>query len=194
MRSPTHSPRFPWYRRRPDVLALVIIVGLSALVALLIFGPLFLMVISSIFGLSGAGCSSNERVVLEEFSHYGDQQASPYSAEVSCNASYTTNATRDEILGHYDQQLRENGWEVIGVWAANPPQGIEVFGEQLSDISKAPEEGVRAGLGARRGDYTLGITYHPPGESPEFTSDKAGVLVEVTDEPTLPGGKGGFPK
>ena len=194
MCSPTHSSRIPWYRRRPDVLVLVIIVGLSALVALLIFGPLFLMVISSILGLGGAGCSSDERAVLEEFPHYGDQRVSPYSAEVSCNASYTTNATRDELLGHYDEQLRENGWEVIDVWAANPPRGIEVFGEQLSDISGAPEEGVRAGLGARRGDYTLGITYHPPGESPEFPSDQAGVLVEVTDEPAPPGGKGGFPK
>ena len=196
--SATHTPRNPWYRRRPDVFVLVGIVGVSALVALLIFGPLFLMVISSILGVGGAGCSSDERAVLEEFPHYTDQRLRPYSAEVSCNVRYTTSANREEVLGRYDQQLHENGWKVGGYWAANPPQCIEVFGEKLSDLEQAPEEGVRSGLEARRGDYSYVVEYYPPG-SPAAAAEagaseeEAMVIVGVTDEPGADG-KVGSPK
>ncbi len=67
---------------------------------------------------------------------------------------------------------------------------------------EAPE-GVRAGLGVRRGDYRCGVTYHPPEEDmaveanvpePELSGEEAFVLVEVTDEPEPPGGKNSFPK
>lgn len=179
--TPTRSLRSPWYRR----LGLLTLAGLLTLLVIGYLGVAWL-----IPELTGLGCSVGERRALKEISHYGDQQVRVYSAEVSCNASYTTSATRNELLGHYDEQLRQNEWEVFGFWAANPPQRIEFSGEKLSDISEAPEEGVRAGLGASRGDYSLGITYHPPGESPEYPADQAGVLVQVTDEPPPGGGKG----
>jgi len=175
----------PWYRRRLDMLVFSIVVGLCALLGLVLFGPVLL-----------GGCSTEERAVYEEFSHYGDRQLEPYSGEVSCNARYPTRASRDEILGYYDEQLRVNGWEVGGYWAADPPKGIEVFGEQLSDLSEAPES-VGGGLGARRGDYRYAVTYSPPGagdpgetpEGEEVSAEDAEVVVEVTNAPG-----GGFPK
>jgi hypothetical protein len=183
----------PWYRRRPDVLVFSIVVGPCALIGLLLLGPLFLMALDML--LLG-GCSAEERAVYEEFSHYGDRQIEPYSGEVSCNARYPTRASRDEVLGYYDEQLRKNGWEVGGYWAADPPKGIEVFGEHLSDLSEAPES-VGGGLGARRDGYRYGVTYSPPGsgdpgETPggeEVSAEDAEVVVEVNDEPG-----GGFPK
>ena len=191
----THTPPTPWCRRQS---------------ALIVSGLLFLLVVcffvaaEVIKGLTGVGCSSGERAVLEEFPHYGDQQLRPYSAEVSCNAHYTLRATRSEVLGHYDEQLRENGWKVGGYWAANPPQGIEVFGEKLSDLEEAPEERVRSGLAARRDEpsagrpYSYSVEYLPPG-SPAVAAegggseDEAMVMVSVTDEPGA-GGKVGSPK
>ncbi len=179
----------PWYRRRLDVLLFWIVVGLCALIGLvlllILFGPVLL-----------GGCSTEERAVYEEFSHYDDRRLEPYSGEVSCNARYPTRASRDEILSYYDEQLRENGWNVGGYWAADPPKGIEVFGEQLSDLSEAPES-VGGGLGARRGDYSYEVTYSPPGagdpgETPageKVSAEHAEVVVEVSDAPG-----GGFPK
>lgn len=57
---------------------------------------------------------------MEEFSHYGDRQIELYYGEVSCNVHYTLLATRSEVLGCYDECLRENGWEVGGYWTAKP--------------------------------------------------------------------------
>jgi hypothetical protein len=136
----------PWYRRGLDMLVFSMVVGLCALVGLVLLGGPALL----------GGCSTEERAVYEEFPHYGDRQLKPYSGEVSCNVRYPTRASRDEILGYYDEQLRVNGWEVGGYWAADPPKGIEVFGEQLSDLSEAPES-VGGGIGARRDDYSTGF-------------------------------------
>ena len=190
--APTRAPSPP-LGRRGLMLALAIVVWMFVL---------FIGAWWSIRELTGIGCSSGERAAINEFPHYGDSQAEPYSGEVSCNAKYVTDATRDEVLGYYEDRLLENDWEILGVWAADPPKGIEFFGERLSDVSEAPEE-VRAGLGARQGDYRYGVTYHPPEEGmaveadvpeSELSGDEAFVLVEVTDEPEPPGGKGSFPK
>ncbi len=180
MQPPTRPPASPWYRSRRGI---VIAAAPLVLVVLGVVGAWW-----GIRELTGIGCSSGERAAMEEFPHYGDRWIRPYSGEVSCNARYTTDGTREQVLGYYDERLRENGWQVRSVWAADPPRGIEVFGEQPSDISEAPEW-VRSGLGARRGDYSYGVTYHPPGESPEESGEEAMVLVEVSDEPG-----GGFPK
>ncbi len=189
-----HTPRTPWYRRYLGLIVLGVVVGLSIL-----FLALAHFVVPSVLGLLSGGCSSGGgQAVLEEFPHYTDQRLSPYSAEVSCNVRYTTSASRDELLGYYDEQLHENGWKVGGYWAANPPQGIEVFGEQLTDLAEAPEEGVRSGLEARRGDYSYVVEYYPPG-SPAASAEAGGsdeealVIVGVTDDPGA-GGKVGSPK
>jgi hypothetical protein len=134
-------------------------------------------VVSIVSSLVGGGCrSSGEQAILEEFPHYTDQQLRPYSAEVSCNLLYTASASREEVLGHYDEQLHENGWEVGGYWAANPPQGLE----------------------ARRGGYSYVVEYYPPG-SPAAAAEagaseeEAMVIVGVTDKPGADG-KVGAPK
>jgi hypothetical protein len=191
MLQPTYSSTTPWYRRRG-----VLILALLVLSPFIVWGGLK--------ELTGVGCSSGEQGVLNEFPHYSDQRIEAYSGEVSCNVRYPTKASREEVLGYYDRQLRENGWEVTEVWAANPPQGIEMAGKQLSDISEAPEEGVRSGLAARRDEpsagrpYSYSVEYYPPG-SPAVAAegggseDEAMVMVSVTDEPGA-GGKVGSPK
>ena len=194
MYSPIRSPRPPWYRRYPGLIVLGVSVGLSVLLLALAH-----FVVPIVSGLVGGVCrSSGEQAVLEEFHHYTDQQLRPYSAEVSCNVRYTASASREEVLGHYDEQLHKNGWEVGGYWAANPPQGIEVFGEKLSDLEQAPEEGVRSGLEARRGDYSYVVEYYPPGSAAAAaeagaSEEEAMVIVGVTDEPGADG-KVGAPK
>jgi hypothetical protein len=173
-----HTPYTPWARRRRFLIA-------AGLLTLLVLGYLWMawfLPERTVFG-----CSHGERAVLEEFPHYGDQQqVRTHSAEVSCVASYTLRVTRSEVLSYYDERLRENGWEVGGYWAANPPQGIEVFGEKLSDLEETPEEGVRSGLEARRDDYSYAVEYYPPG-SPASSAeaggseDEAMIVVSVTD-------------
>ncbi len=186
--STTHTHPTPWYRRYPGLIVLGVAVVLSTLVLALAH-----FVVPVVLGLLGGGCSSGEQAVLEEFPHYTDQRLRPYSAEVSCNVRYTVSASREEVLGHYDEQLHENGWKVGGYWAANPPQGIEVFGEKLADLAEAPEEGVRSGLEARRDDYGYVVEYYPPG-SPAASAEagasdeEAMVIVGVTKGPVA-GGK-----
>ncbi len=181
----THTPSTPWYHRRSVLIA-------AGLLALLVLGYVLIP------EATGWGCSSSERAVLEEFPHYSDSRLRTYSAEVSCNARYALRATRSELLGYYDERLHENGWEVGGYWAANPPQGIGVYAEQLSDLEEAPEEGVRSGLEARRGDYSYNVEYYPPGSPAVLaeaggSEDEAMVVVSVTDEPGAGGkvGEGG---
>ncbi len=174
-----------------------------AMTLVIVVGALVLLIGAwwAIEEITGIGCDSGERAAIEEFPHYGDRRIEPYSGEVSCNVRYPTRASRDEILGYYDERLRENGWEVGGFWAADPPKGIEFFGERLSDVSEAPES-VGGGLGARRDGYRYAVAYSPPGtgdpgETPageEVSAEDAEVVVEVNDEPEPPGGKGGFPK
>src|SRR5215207_2386898 len=184
-----HTPHTPWSRPRSFLIA-------AGLLPLLVLG--YLWVAWFLPERTVLGCSRGERAVLEEFPHYGDQQqVRTHSAEVSCIASYTLRVTRNEVLSYYEERLRENGWEVGGYWAANPPQGIEVFGEELSDLEEAPEEapeeGVRSGLEARRDDYNYAVEYYPPG-SPAASAevggseDEAMIVVSVTDAPGA-GGK-----
>ncbi len=173
-----HTPHTTWARRR----RFLIVVGLLTLLILGYLWMAWFLPERTVFG-----CSRGERAVLEEFPHYvAQQQVRTHSAEVSCVASYTLRVTRSEVLSYYDERLRENGWEVGGYWAANPPQGIEVFGEKLSDLEETPEEGVRSGLEARRDDYSYAVEYYPPG-SPAVSAEAGGseneamIVVSVTD-------------
>lgn len=195
MRPSTRSPGSPWYRR-PHVLALMAMAGAAVLLALLLFVP---WVLGALGVLSLGGCSEEERAVLKEFPHYDDrQEIEPYPGEETCNARYPTRAGRDEVLAYYAQQLRENDWEVMEFWVADPPAGILLFGERLSEVSGAPES-VDGGLGARRGEYRFGVTYRAPGtedpeqaEGEEASVEDAWVIVQVTDEPGQE--EDGYPK
>ena len=165
MEEPPVRSSGPWYRRRPDVLVFVIIVGLSALVVLSFLGLFFLMAMSPILGLGGAGCSSNERAVIEEFPHYGDQRFTAFSGEVSCHVRYATHASRDEVLTYYDEQLRENGWEArwgFGFFtAADPKTKDKTGGERPSELPM----GWAGGLDVCRGGYSYTVEYWPPPEA-----------------------------
>ena len=171
----------------------IVLLGVLVLLGLLLVALMGLLALQMWYG----GCSDEGKATVEEFPHYGDRRIEPYSGEVSCNVRYPTEASRGEVLAYYEEQLRENGWEVMGFWAADPPKGIELYGKDLSDVSGAPESG-GGGLGAQRGEYHYRVTYEPPGtgdaggETPageEVSAEDAQVVVEVTDEPG-----GDFPK
>ena len=142
----------------------MVIVGLSTLVVLLFLGAFFFMPISFILGLGGAGCGNDERAVLEEFPHYGDQQFTPFSGEVSCHVRYATDASRDEVLIYYEEQLREHGWEAMWPFgffsAADPKTKDKTGGERLSDLP----EGWAGEVRVCRGGYGYGVEYWPPPE------------------------------
>jgi hypothetical protein len=161
----------------------IVLLGVAALAGLLLVVLVGLLALQML--LFGGGCSDEARAILEEFPHYGERRIEPYPGEVTCNVRYPTAASREEILGYYDEQLRENGWEV------GPPRDLEVHGENQSDISGTPEL-ASGGLGAQRDGYRYGVTYFPPGtgdpggETPageEVSAEDAEVVVEVTDEP-----------
>ncbi len=147
------------------------------------------------------GCSSSEQTVMEEFPHYGNQRFEPFSGEVECIVRYTTNASRDEVLTHYEERLRENGWEAMWAFglftAADPKTKDKTGGERLSDLPA----GWAGGIAACRGGYRYLVEYWPPPE-PEgkqknaderFSSggypvsgDKAVVDVGVSDDQGAP--------
>ena len=130
----------------------IVLLGVLALGGLLLVALVGLLALQVWFG----GCSDEGKAIVEEFPHYGDRRIEPYSGEASCNVRYPTEASREEVLAYYEEQLRENGWEVMGFWAADPPKGIEHYGEDLSDVSGAPES-VGGGLGSSEGNTTTGL-------------------------------------
>src|SRR5918992_6078815 len=104
----------------------VVLLGVAALAGLLLVVLLGLLALQML--VFGGGCSDEARAILEEFPHYGDRRIEPYPGEASCNVRYPTAARREEVLGYYEEQLRENGWEV------GPLKELEVHGEDQSDI------------------------------------------------------------
>ncbi len=166
---------------RSNILKIVLL-GVAALAGLLLVVLVGLLALQML--LFGGGCSDEARAILEEFPHYGGRRIEPYPGEASCNVRYPTDASREEVLGYYEKQLRENGWEV------GPPKELEIHGEDQSDVSGAPEL-AGGGLGAQRDGYGYGVTYSPPGtgdpgETPageEVSAEDGEVVVEVTDEP-----------
>ena len=58
-------------------------------------------------------CSSDERVVYEEFPQYGGLRVEPTgNPEVSsCAAYYRTPDSEEEVFAYFEERLEENGWE-----------------------------------------------------------------------------------
>ena len=74
-----------------------------------------------VFYLSWSACLGGERAALEEFPHYADPQSGPSPLQGSCEVRYTTEASRKEVLGYYDERLRQNGWNVLGYMTVYRP-------------------------------------------------------------------------
>ncbi len=152
--------------------------GLLALAALIFIGSYVLS------GLSD--CSGTERAIVEEYPHYGDRRIATYPWTFSCSVSYTTKASRKEVLGYYDDQLRQHGWEVLGFQTIYLPKGMaerEAAGKRLSDLWELPES---AGgiLVARRDGYSYWVSYEVPNkEDPDLPDDKALIRVSTNDHP-----------
>jgi hypothetical protein len=154
----------------------------AGLLALLILG---FVTVGGVKGLTGVGCSSSERAVLEEFPHYGDQWFEPYSAEASCVVRYAIDANADEVLGHYDKRWHENGWEKADLPEADlPPSGAEYHfacrNPYTYRVEYTPPSWFTAGERFSPGGYPEGQAENQVFETPTKV-EQAVVDVEVSD-------------
>jgi len=158
------------------------------LAAMVAVGLLIIFVGGSVFYLSWSACLGGERSALTEFPHYADPERGPSPLMGTCEVRYTTQASRREVLGYYDQRLRKEGWNVLGYMTVyRPPRGMEMPVEQLSTLSEAPES-AGGSLTARRGPYNYWVSYEPPNkEDPDLPDDKALVMVSVMEKGGPPG-------
>ncbi len=155
------------------------------MVAVAIGGLLVLSVLAFVGGsylLSDlSDCSGQERAIVEEYPHYDDRRIATYPWTFSCSVRYTTDASRKEVLGYYDELLRQEGWEVMGVQTASGRRYVS--GKRLSDLWGLPQS---AGgiLVARRDGHSYWVGYEPPNtEDPDLPDDEALVRVSANDHP-----------
>jgi hypothetical protein len=135
-----------------------------------------------VFYLSWSACLGGERTALQEFRHYAAPESGPSPLMGTCQVRYTTKASRREVLGYYDERLRQNGWDVLG-YEAHHPRKREVGGEYdtLSGALKTPKS-AGAGLAARRNGYNYWVSYEPPSkEDPDLPDNRALVMVSVVE-------------
>lgn len=150
--------------------------------AVVAVGLLVVFVGGSVFYLSWSACLGGESATLTEFPHYADPQSGPSPLMGACEVRYTTQASRKEVLGHYDGRLRKNGWDVLGFQAYHPyKRGIGGEYDRLSDALKTPKSAV-ASLTARRDGYNYWVSYEPPNkEDPDLPDEKALVTAFVVE-------------
>jgi len=160
----------------------------ALLAAAVAVGLLVVFVGGSVFYLSWSACLGGERVALTEFPHYADPESGPSPLMGACEVRYTTQASRGEVLGYYDQRLRKNGWNVLGFQAYHPyKRGIGGEYDRLSDALKTPKSAV-ASLTARRDGYNYSVSYEPPNtKDPDLPDDKALVMASVIEKGGKPG-------
>lgn len=156
----------------------------ALLAAVVAVGLLIVFVGGSVFYLLWSACLGGERAALKEFPHYGNPQSNPYPGEASCNVRYTAEASRKEVLGYYDERLRQNGWEVLGFHTPYLPEGMketEATGKRLSDLWGLPQS-AGGTLVAHRDGYNYWVEYLPPSkEDPHVPEDKALVTASVVE-------------
>ncbi len=150
-------------------------------------GLVVLFVGGSVFYLSWSACLGGERAALKEFPHYAVPESGPRPLQGTCEVRYTTEASRKEVLGYYDERLRQHGWRVLGYDAYHPfKRGIGGEYDQLSDALETPKSAV-ASLAARRNGYNYWVSYEPPSKvNPDLPEGEALVRVYVR-EGGLPG-------
>jgi hypothetical protein len=154
----------------------------AVLAAVVGAGLLVLFVGGWVFYASWSACLGGERAALEGFPHYADPESGPSPLMGTCQVRYTTEASRQEVLGHYDERLRRNGWEVLG-YEAHHPYKREIGGEydELSDALRTPKS-AGAGLAARWDGYNYWVSYEPPSErDPDLPGDRALVIASVVE-------------
>ena len=162
--------------------------GKALLAAGVALGLLAALVVGTVFYLSWSACLGGESDALTGFPHYAEPESGPSPLLEACEVRYTTGASRKEVLGYYDEHLREDGWNVLGYMTVDrPPKGMEMPAKKLSTLSEAPES---AGgiLTARRGNYNYSVSYEPPNkEDPDLPDDKALVMASVIEKGGVPG-------
>lgn len=150
-------------------------------------GLLILFVGGWVFYLSWSACLGGERAALEEFPHYADPQRGPYPLMGTCEVRYTTEASREEVLGYYDERLRQNGWEVLGYQTYHPyKRGIGGEHDRLSDALRTPKSAV-ASLTTRRGGYNYWVRYEPPSKKDPDLPDRKALVTAFVVEGGRPG-------
>ena len=152
---------------------------------LLLFAAVGLLVVvvgGWMFYLSWSACLGGERAILQEFPHYSEPQSGPSPLMGSCEVRFTTEASRKEVLGYYDGQLRKSGWDVLGYEAHHPfKRGAGGEYDRLADALKTPESAA-ASLAARRNSYNYWVSYEPPSKrNPDLPDDKASVRAYVVE-------------
>jgi hypothetical protein len=158
---------------------------LAASVAL---GLLLVFVVGTVFYLSWSACLGGESDALTGFPHYAEPESGPSPLMGACEVRYTTGASRKEVLGYYDEHLREDGWKVLGYMTVyRPPKGMEMPVKTLSNLSEAPES-AGGSLTARRGNYNYSVSYEPPSKKdPDLPDSRALVMASVIEKGGKPG-------
>ena len=160
--------------RYKELVVLAVVGGLSALVAAVFVGGSY-----ALSALSD--CSGQERAIVEEYPHHGDRRIATYPWTFSCGVRYTTDASRKEVLGYYDELLRREGWEVMGFQAVSGRRYVS--GKRLSDLWGLPRS-AGGTLVARRDGYSYRVNYEPPNaEDPDLPNDEALAGVSTNDHP-----------
>ena len=79
-------------------------------VPLIVFGGAFaLFVVWAGIGwflTASAVCSGKERAIAAQYTHYGRRRPLSYPWSIYCGASYTADASMEDVFGHYDKLLR----------------------------------------------------------------------------------------
>lgn len=126
-------------------------------------------------------CSGQERAIVEEYPHHGGRRIATYPWTFSCGVRYTTDASRKDVLGYYDELLRREGWQVMGFQTASGRRYAS--GERLSDLWGLPES-AGGTIVARRDGYSYRVSYEPPStEDPDLPDHDALVMVSANDHP-----------
>ncbi len=154
----------------------------ALLAAAVAVGLLVVFVGGSVFYLSWSACLGGERAALTEFPHYADPESGPSPLMGACQVRYTTQASRKEVLGYYDERLRKNGWDVLGFQAYHPyKRDIGGEYERLSEALTTPKSAA-VSLAARRDGYNYWVNYEPPSKKdPDLPDDKALVTASVIE-------------
>jgi hypothetical protein len=154
----------------------------ALLAAAVAVGLLVLFVGGSVFYLSWSACLGGERAALNEFPHYADPESGPRPLQGACEVRYTTEASRKEVLGYYDERLHRNGWRVLGYQAYHPfKRGIGGEYDRLSDALDTPES-AGASLTTRRDGFNYWVSYEPPSrKDPDIPDEEALVMAYVVE-------------
>jgi hypothetical protein len=157
----------------------------ALLAAVVAVGLLVVFVGGSVFYLSWSACLGGEKVALEEFPHYSGPESGPSPLMGTCQVRYTTQASRKEVLGYYNQRLRKNGWSPVdSPYRAYPTfkKGDDGEYDRLSEALKKTPKSATAGLTAQRDGYTYDVEYWPPSEKlADIPDDKATVTAYVVE-------------